>query len=261
MQNALGEIQTIAVFGGTSEIGLAIARRLITPSTRTVVLACRDVDAGARAAADLGRDAGTDPVMEAVTIEVVAFDAADTDSHLQVVAEIADTVGDLDVVVLAFGVLGDQAEFDADPAAAVGAVHVNYTGAVSVGLVVADVLRRQGHGRLVVLSSVAGERVRKANFVYGSSKAGLDGFAQGLGDSLEGSGASVLVVRPGFVHSRMTEGLAAAPFATDPDSVAEVVARGLRQGRRTVWAPGVLRYVFMVLRHLPGAVYRRLPLG
>jgi decaprenylphospho-beta-D-erythro-pentofuranosid-2-ulose 2-reductase len=253
MQNALGEIQTIAVFGGTSEIGLAIARRLITPSTRTVVLACRDVEAGARAADDLGDDA--------VTVEVVAFDAADTDSHPQVVAEITDTVGDLDVAVLAFGVLGDQADFDADPGAAVRAVHVNYTGAVSVGLVLADVVRRQGHGRLVVLSSVAGERVRKANFVYGSSKAGLDGFAQGLGDSLVGSGASVLVVRPGFVHSRMTEGLPAAPFATDPDAVAEAVVRGLRQGRRTVWAPGVLRYVFMVLRHLPGAVYRRLPLG
>ena len=85
-------------------------------------------------------------------------------------------------------------------------MHVNFTGAVSASLAVAAQLRRQGHGRLVVLSSVAGERVRKANFVYGSSKAGLDGFAQGLGDSLVGTGARVLVVRPGFVHSAMTAG-------------------------------------------------------
>jgi decaprenylphospho-beta-D-erythro-pentofuranosid-2-ulose 2-reductase len=112
-----------------------------------------------------------------------------------------------------------------------------------------------------VLSSVAGERVRKANFVYGSSKAGLDGFAQGLGDSLEGTGASVLIVRPGFVHSAMTAGLKPAPFATTPDVVADVVVRGLRQGRRIVWAPGMLRWVFMVLRHVPHPIWRRLPLG
>jgi decaprenylphospho-beta-D-erythro-pentofuranosid-2-ulose 2-reductase len=257
MQNALGEIQTIAVFGGTSEIGQAVARRLITPATRTVVLACRDTEAGAAAAATFDHH----PSAGELTVEIVAFDAADVESHAGVVAEITSMVGDLDVAVLAFGVLGDQADYDRDPAAAAAAVHVNYTGSVSTGLALADVLRRQGHGRLVVLSSVAGERVRKANYVYGSSKAGLDGFAQGLGDSLVGSGASVLVVRPGFVHSRMTEGMTAAPFATTPDAVAEAVATGLVKGRRTVWVPGVLRYVFMVLRHLPGAVYRRLPLG
>ena len=121
--------------------------------------------------------------------------------------------------------------------------------------------RRQGHGRLVVLSSVAGERVRKANFVYGSSKAGLDGFAQGLGDALIGSGASVLVVRPGFVHSSMTRGMKSAPFATTPSAVAAATVKALRAGRRTVWVPAVLRPVFAVFRHLPGPVWRRLPLG
>jgi decaprenylphospho-beta-D-erythro-pentofuranosid-2-ulose 2-reductase len=140
-------------------------------------------------------------------------------------------------------------------------VTVNYTGAVSAGLAIAEQFRRQGHGRLIVLSSVAGERVRKANFVYGSSKAGLDGFAQGLGDALAGTGASVLVVRPGFVHSRMTAGMQAAPFASTPTAVAEATVRGLRHGRRTVWVPATLRPVFAVFRHLPGAVWRRLPLG
>ena len=140
-------------------------------------------------------------------------------------------------------------------------VHVNYTGAVSVGLAVAAQFRRQGHGKLVVLSSVAGERVRKANFVYGSSKAALDAFAQGLGDSLAGSGASVLVVRPGFVHSRMTQGMKAAPFATTPTAVAKATAAALRSGKRTIWVPGTLRPVFSIFRHLPGWAWRRLPLG
>ena len=106
-----------------------------------------------------------------------------------------------------------------------------------------------------------GERVRKANFVYGASKAGLDGFAQGLGDALAGSGASVLVVRPGFVHSQMTEGMPAAPMATTPAAVADATVKALAKGRRTVWVPSTLRPVFTVFRHLPGPVWRRLPLS
>ena len=141
-------------------------------------------------------------------------------------------------------------------------VQVNYTGAVSVGLAVAAQFRRQGHGRLVVLSSVAGERVRKANFVYGSSKAGLDGFAQGLGDALAGTGASVLVVRPGFVHSRMTQGLKAGAVRHDAGRGGRGHGRGAcARAKRTVWVPATLRPVFAVFRHLPGAVWRRLPLG
>lgn len=253
MENAFGEPQTIVLLGGTSEIGLAIVRRLLSPSARTVVLACRQPAAGRPGADALRRDG--------LSVEVVAFDAADTADHAPFVKGLAERYGDLDVVVMAFGVLGDQSGFDADPQAAAEAVTVNYTGSVSTGLAVADRLRAQGHGRLVVLSSVAGERVRKANFVYGSSKAGLDGFAQGLGDSLEGSGAKVLVVRPGFVTSKMTTGLKPAPFSTDPGTVADIAVKGLRKGRRTVWAPPQLRLVFMVLRHLPGPLWRRLPLG
>jgi decaprenylphospho-beta-D-erythro-pentofuranosid-2-ulose 2-reductase len=253
MNNAFGEPQTILLLGGTSEIGLAIVHRLVSPATRTVVLASRRPDDSAPAVEALRR--------EGLEVLTVAFDAADVESHQALIDDLVVRVGDLDVVIVAFGVLGDQESFNADPAAAAAAVHVNYTGAVSVCLAIATVFRSQGHGRLVVLSSVAGERTRKANYVYGSSKAGLDAFVQGLGDDLVGTGASVLVVRPGFVRSKMTTGLAPAPFATTPAAVAEVTARGLQAGRRTVWAPGILRYVFMVLRHLPGAVYRRLPLG
>jgi decaprenylphospho-beta-D-erythro-pentofuranosid-2-ulose 2-reductase len=135
------------------------------------------------------------------------------------------------------------------------------TGAVAAGVAAANTLRRQGHGALVVLSSVAGERVRKGNVVYGATKAGLDAFAQGLGDALDGSGVRVLVVRPGFVHSKMTTGLKAAPLATTPEKVAEAVVKGLRSRRRTVWVPGPLRAVMSVFRHLPGAVWRRLPIN
>jgi len=251
MDNALGEPQTIVLLGGTSDIGRAIVSALVTPTTRTVVLAGRRPDE--LTAGDLER--------QGVRVDTVRFDAADTASHEGFVADIAARHGDLDVVVVAFGQLGDQSELDADPQRAAELVTVNYTGAVSSSLAVADQFRRQGHGRLVFLSSVAGERVRKANFVYGSSKAGLDGFAQGLGDALAGTGASVLVVRPGFVHSRMTAGMKAAPFATTPAAVAAATVEALRKGRRTVWVPATLRPIFTVLCHLPGPIWRKLPLG
>ena len=251
MQNALLEPQTIVLLGGTSEIGRAIVDELMSPATTTVVLACRRPDeADPR---HFARD-GSNVVVE-------HFDAAATETHDGFVRGLAERHGDLDVVVLAFGVLGEQSEFDVDPQAAAEAVHVNYTGAVAASLAVAGVMRRQGHGHLVVLSSVAGERVRAANFVYGSSKAGLDAFAQGLGDSLAGTGVRVTVVRPGFVHSRMTRGMRSAPFATTPRAVAELTVAGMRRGRHTVWTPGILRYVFSVLRHVPRPVFRRLPLN
>ena len=251
MLNAAGEPQNIVVLGGSSDIGVAIARRLAAPSTKSIVLACRRPE-----------DAPTDGLRRpGLTVDAVSFDAVRVEQHATFVDSLASSLGDIDVVVLAFGQLGEQSRFDDDPVAAADLVTVNLAGAVSVLLAVARVMRRQGHGRIVVLSSVAGERVRPANMVYGSSKAGLDGFALALGDSLVSSGVSVLVVRPGFVRSAMTQGMDAAPFATTPDAVADATVKALRAGRRIVWVPGVLRYVFMVLRHLPAPLWRRLPLG
>jgi decaprenylphospho-beta-D-erythro-pentofuranosid-2-ulose 2-reductase len=253
MENSLGEVQTIVLLGGTSEIGLAIVRELTTPTLRTVVLACRDAAAVEPTRREIARGG--------VDVKAVTFDAVHNAYHRSFVEDLATQVGDLDVVVIAFGILGDQQSFDEDPARAARAVEVNYVGAVSAGLAAAAQMRKQGHGRIVFLSSVAGERVRAGNFVYGSSKAGLDSFAQGLGDSLEGSGVRVLVVRPGFVHSKMTAGMRSTPLSSTPESVAVATARALRSGRRIVWVPGALRLVFMILRHLPRVVFRRLPLG
>lgn len=250
MRNALQEPQTIVLFGATSEIGRALVDELLSASTRTLVLACRRPD-----------DAHPERFeRDQLDVVVEPFDAADTSSHHAVVARTAQRCGDIDTAVVAFGVLGSQDEFDADPQAAVDAVHVNYTGAVSVCLELAAQMRRQGHGQIVVLSSVAGERVRAANYVYGSSKAGLDGFAQGLGDALAGGGVTVTVVRPGFVHSKMTRGMKSVPFSLTPRQVAEQAVSGIRAGKHTVWTPPVLRYVFMILRHTPRWLFRRLPI-
>jgi decaprenylphospho-beta-D-erythro-pentofuranosid-2-ulose 2-reductase len=249
VRDGTGGVQSVLVLGGASDIALATVERLVADRCRRVVLAGRP-SAALDAAAERVRADGA-------SVEVVAFDAAEVEAHEKVVGEVF-AAGDLDVVILAFGVLGDQATFDDDHAAAVAAVTVNYTGAVSAGLAVADGLRRQGHGTLVVLSSVAGVRGRKDNFVYGSTKAGLDAFSEGLGDALQGSGARVMVVRPGFVTTKMTEGMEPAPFSTTADAVATDIVAGLRRGAHTVWSPAVLQAVFGVLRLVPRPLWRRL---
>lgn len=217
------------------------------------MLAGRDPEA-LQPAADALRNAG------ATTVDAVAFDALDTDSHPGFVNDVFARHGDFDVILLSFGVLGDQSLAENDAKHALDVIRTNYVGAVSVAVPIAQRLRVQGHGTLVVLSSVAAERPRRANFVYGSSKAGLDAFAQGLGDALHGSGARVMVVRPGFVKTKMTSGLQAAPFATTAEAVADAIVGGLRSGREIVWVPPILRWVMSAVRHLPRPVFRKLPL-
>ncbi|MBQ0846947.1 decaprenylphospho-beta-D-erythro-pentofuranosid-2-ulose 2-reductase [Streptomyces sp. BH-SS-21] len=251
MKDAFGIPQSLLVLGGTSEIGLATARRLIARRTRTVWLAGRP-SPGLESAASGLRELGAD-------VRTVDFDALDPDAHEAALGKVF-AEGDIDMVLLAFGVLGDQSHDENEPGAAVRVAQTNYTGAVSSGLVCARALQTQGHGSLVVLSSVAGERARRANFIYGSSKAGLDAFTQGLGDALFGTGVHVMVVRPGFVRSRMTEGLEEAPLATTPEAVATAIETGLRRRSETVWVPGALRLVMSALRHVPRGVFRRLPL-
>lgn len=246
MNNAVKQPQTILVLGGTSDIGQAIVSELVSPALRRVILAVRhpgevDVDSMTFGSAD---------------IVAVHFDATDVGSHEPLVADLAERFGDLDVVIQAFGQLGAPG-LD-DPVAAAELAQVNYVGAVSSGLAIARQLRTQGHGTLVVLSSVAGVRTRASNFVYGSTKAGQDAFATGLGDALHGSGAHVMTVRPGFVRSAMTAGMEEAPFSVDASDVATAVATGLRRGRSVVWVPGILQVVFGLLLHAPGMVWRRL---
>ncbi|MFF4662543.1 SDR family NAD(P)-dependent oxidoreductase [Streptomyces sp. NPDC001282] len=208
MKDAFGAPQSLLVLGGTSRIALATARRLVAARTRTVRLAGRPSPALESAAEEL-RAYGAD-------VSTVDFDALAPETHETVLGKVF-AEGDIDVVLLVFGIAGDQERDEEEPLGAVRVAQTNYTGAVSAGLVCAGRLQAQGHGSLVVLSSVAGERARRADFIYGSSKAGLDTFAQGLGEALRGTGVHVMVVRPGVVRPETaTPAEPAAPRPTTP---------------------------------------------
>lgn len=242
MNDAHGLPQTVLVLGGSSEIAGAVLDRLVARRARRIVLAGRDVDGMERVSGRLVAAGGDE-------VAVARFDAVERGSHEKLLDEAFRLLGEVDLVVFAFGVLGG------DP---VDVAQVNYVGSVSLGAGVARRLRAQGHGTIVALSSVAGERPRKSNYAYGASKAGMDAFFTGLGDDLRGTGVRVMVVRPGFVKTRMTAGMKPVPFSTTPEAVAAAVVRGLARGAETIWVPSTLRWVMSGLRHLPRPLFRRL---
>jgi short-subunit dehydrogenase len=240
----------VVIFGGRSEIGVELATRLARGAT--VVLAARGADR-------LADEVAAVTAAGAAAVHVREFDADDLISHAPLVASIVADHGPIGTAVLAFGILGDQSRAESDAAHAAAIVHTDFTAQVSLLTVLAATMRDAGRGDIVVFSSVAGARVRRANYVYGSAKAGLDGFAGGLSDALHDSGVRLLLVRPGFVIGRMTDGMAPAPLSSTPAQVADAAARALAKGRADVWVPRSLALLVLAFRLLPRAVWRRLP--
>jgi decaprenylphospho-beta-D-erythro-pentofuranosid-2-ulose 2-reductase len=245
MLNDLGRPARILLLGGTSEIGLAILHALKAPAASEVLLAGRDEQ---RLAA-----AGKELPFRAVTL---SFDALQAGTHEAVVAEaFAEPV---DIVIAATGLLIPQDELDQDPLRAAQMIDTNFTSHVTTLLAAAKRMRAQGYGTIVVLSSVAAIRPRKANYVYGSAKAGLDAFARGLTDALAGSGVRVLLVRPGFVIGRMTAGMSAAPLSSTPAQVGAAVATALDGNAAVVWIPKSLAALAAAMRLVPRPAWRRM---
>lgn len=243
-----GPLRRVMLLGGTSEIGVAILGALRLPPGCEVILAGRDLAALQSVAHSLGPDVET---------LCVAFDALQPESVTEVL-DAAFARGPVDLVVPAFGVLGDQSRFELVPADADALLTVNVVAQMRALLEAARHLRVQRSGTIVVLSSVAAVRPRRANFVYGASKAALDAGARGLADSLNGTGVRVLLVRPGFVVGRMTQGMRPAPLATTPEAVASAVVRALARQQNTVWVPAQLRLLAVALRLVPAPLWRRL---
>jgi decaprenylphospho-beta-D-erythro-pentofuranosid-2-ulose 2-reductase len=236
----------VLLLGGTSEIGLAILAALRLPPDAEVILAGRDPQRLAAAGKTLN-----------AAVEVVAYDAVETGAH-QAFADQVCAGGVPDIVIAATGVLVPQEELQRDVARAAAMIETNLTGHVTMLLAFGEAMRARGSGTLVVLSSVAAVRPRKFNSVYGATKVALDAFARGYADSLHGTGVRVLLVRPGFVTGRMTEGMKPAPLATTPEAVGEAVALALGKNKSVVWVPGPLAAMAAAMKLVPRPLWRKL---
>jgi decaprenylphospho-beta-D-erythro-pentofuranosid-2-ulose 2-reductase len=246
MLDNLGRPGRVLLLGGTSEIGLAILAALRAPAGTEVLLAGRDEQRMAAAGKELPYRCTT-----------IAFDALEPRSHQEVIAGVF-AGGPVDLVIASTGVLTAQEQVDRDPALAAEMIEVNFTSHVTTLLAAAEKMRTQRYGTIVVLSSVAAIRPRKANYVYGAAKAGLDAFARGLTDALAGTGVRVLLVRPGFVAGRMTAGLPPAPMSSTPAEVGRAVGAALDGQASLLWVPRGLAAAAMVMRLIPRPLWRRL---
>lgn len=230
MKNGVGQYQSVLLIGGTSEIGNEIVKKLpLVPNPQIYRV-------GIHESSDFASDLSS-PIADGLE------------------AFIMDTP-DIDVAIFASGILGHSPDLSRKAEIQQMAA-INFANQIVLLSCVANKLVLQGHGHIVVLSSVAGIRPRVENFIYGATKSGLDFFARGLREHIKDSGVSVLVVRPGFVLSKMTVGMMPAPFATSVAHVGKVVVRALGKNRKIVYVPGILKLIFLILRVLPEGLFRK----
>ncbi|GGG81034.1 decaprenylphospho-beta-D-erythro-pentofuranosid-2-ulose 2-reductase [Corynebacterium pelargi] len=251
MLNAVGQAQNILLLGGTSEIGLAIVEGFLDRGPANVILAARENspridDAKAQLEAKGG------------TVEILPFDATDFETHPETI-DLAFSNGDVDIAIVAFGTLGDQEALWQDQKLAVESAQTNYTAPVSLGVLLGEKFKAQGHGTIVALSSVAGQRVRRSNFVYGASKAGMDGFYINLGEALRDHGVNVLVVRPGQVRTKMSADAGEAPLTVNREDVAKATVKAVLDGKQSIYVHPLFEYVTLAFKFIPQSIFRKLP--
>jgi len=240
----------ILVFGATSAIAQAVARRYADSQARFVLVA-RDSTKLAATAADLAARGGN------VASTLIA-DLEDGDRHGEWVAAAVAALGTLDVVLIAHGTLPDQAQCEADAAAMRRAFDVNFVSAASLAAHVALQLERQRSGTLAVIASVAGDRGKRSNYVYGAAKAGLAVYLQGLRARLAPCGASVLTIKPGFVDTPMTAAFAKGVLWATPERVAAAICKAIDARRTVIYVPWFWRPVMFAIRMIPERVFMRM---
>lgn len=240
----------MVIFGATSAIAQAVARLYAKKGARFFLVARND-ERLAIVAADL-RARG------AAQVETANADLADLSLHANLVARAQSALGALDRVLVAHGTLTNQrvAETGADVMAQ--EMGVNFLSAASLLTHVANVMELQRAGSIAVIGSVAGDRGRQSNYVYGSAKAGLGVFVQGLRHRMSRHGVNVTLVKPGFVDTPMTAGLAkAGPLWATPAKVAADIKAAMEGGAAILYTPWFWRWIMLIIRSVPDAVFRR----
>ena len=244
---------TVLILGAASAIARAIALELAARGYG-LQLAGRDME-------ELERIATDARVRHGIEAKPVFFDALRTETHEAFVRDCREASRDtLAGAVLCFGALGDQGAAQADPAEARRILDTNFTGAVSVLSILANHFEEKRSGFLCALSSVAGDRGRQSNYVYGAAKAGLTVFLQGLRNRLFRSGVRVVTIKPGFVDTAMTFGRPGMFLVASPQAVAARVVSAIEKGKDQAYVPGFWRFVMLAIRMLPERIFKRMRL-
>ncbi|ALK10182.1 SDR family NAD(P)-dependent oxidoreductase [Blastochloris viridis] len=240
----------VAVFGATSGIATAVARLYAGRGARLVLIG-RDRAALEASAADL-RTRG------AAAVELVAADFAQPDRTIAAAGEAFAAFGGLDVAMVAYGSLPDQVAAQKEPAQLIAAIGLNLVSPVLLCEQLAARFEAQGHGALAVITSVAGNRGRQSNYIYGAAKGGLQRYLEGLRHRLHASAIAVTDIRPGFVRTAMTEHLPrGGPLWAEPGAVGAEIVRAIDGCRAVVYTPRFWRYIMWVVQALPRTLIHR----
>ncbi|MDE2401342.1 MAG: SDR family oxidoreductase [Burkholderiales bacterium] len=245
-------MKKILIVGATSAIAEACAR-LWAQQGDQLFLAARNADQLKSIAADLR-------VKGAAKVGTRVLDATQFDQHADLVREATQVLGGLDTVLIAHGTLTDQERAQNDVPYALQEISTNGLSVLSLLSVIANQFEQQGHGAIAVISSVAGDRGRQSNYVYGSAKAMVSTFLSGLRQRLAKKGVHVITIKPGFVDTPMTAHLPKGPLWAKPDKVATDISRAIDAGRSVVYTPGFWRLIMLIIKHIPEVVFVKLKL-
>ncbi len=241
----------VVILGALSAIAMA-AGRIYAKEGAALTLVARNPERLAALAADLKARGAVQVEVAAMDLEAEAPNAA---THL---ADWSNRMGGLDHVHLVYGYLGTQEKASADTAELARITTSNYTSAIHWSEATANILRKQKHGTLVAVSSVAGDRGRQSNYAYGAAKGGIALFVQGIAHSLAGTGARAVAVKPGFVDTPMTDGIKkGGPLWASAEQVGRVIRRAADKGGPIQYAPGKWRLIMMIVRSVPSFIFHK----
>ncbi len=241
-------MKNVLILGATSDMAQAMAKKYAAEGW-SLTLAALESELLDPIAGDLRVRSGTD-------VQALAFDATDFSNHRDFYESLETKP---DAVICVFGYMGDQILACTDFDEARRIIDINYTGAVSILNVVVEAFEKRGSGSIAGISSVAGDRGRQSNYIYGSAKAGFTAYLSGLRNRLAKSGVHVMTVKPGFCRTKMTENLELpAALTATPEQVAHAVFQGLEKRRNTVYTLWMWRWIMLVIRHIPEVVFKRM---
>ncbi len=241
-------MKNVLILGATSDMAQAIAKKYVAEGW-SLTLAALEPELLESIASDLR-------VRSEVEIHAVEFDALDFSNHRNFYESLETKP---DAVICVFGYMGDQELARTDLDEVRKTIDINFTGAASILAVVAENFEKRGHGSIAGISSVAGDRGRQSNYIYGCAKAGLTAYLAGLRNRLAKSGVHVMTVKPGFVRTKMTEHLdLPAALTADPEQVASAVFKGLEKKKNTIYILWMWRWIMCIIRHIPEFVFKKM---